>query len=439
MTPDWTHLAFALAAMLALIALHGAFVACEFSLVKLRYTLVDTADLAAARRRWRIARLMDDADQVARGLRFGLKLSAVGVGIALVFLWFALVGHWPGATGSTAEPWVAALAFVVNISLLYLLGDLIPRGLALSRPMRTLRVTSWIALGFTALSYPFRRVLRAVSQRIFHRLGISVRQDFNLLDIEVQMRAMGEEDQVIPGFLRTIITNTLRLRDLELSDVLLPRNQVVTCNLQRDVQLVLADARRSGHTRFPLCDGDLDHCLGLVHIKDLFRHAADPAPLDLRKLQRDILRLPESEPLEAALEKLLRQKLHMALVVDDFGSAAGIVTLERLIEELVGDIRDERESADSQLIRPLPDGRGFRVAGLAPLHDVARALHVVLEHDAVSTFGGLITAELGRIPAPKEHLVLPQPGLDIVIDETDGRRVLFATVRLLQPSENNKK
>jgi len=432
--PNWPILAYALAAMLALIALHGALVACEFSLVKLRYTLVDTADLAAARRKKRIARLMDDADQVARGLRFGLKISAAGVGVTLVIVWHAVVGHWPGATGSALEPWLAAVAFVITLSLLYLLGDLIPRGFALARPMRTLRVTSWVALGLTAASYPFRRFLRAISQAIFHKMGITVRQDFNLLDIEVQMRAMGEEDQLIPGFLRTIITNALRLRDLELSDVLLPRDRVVTCNLQRDIQFVLEDARRSGHTRFPLCDGDLDHCLGLVHIKDLFRHSATGAPLDLLQIKRDILRLPESEPLEAALEKLLRQKLHMALVVDDFGAAAGIVTLERLIEELVGEIRDELESSESQLIKPLPDGRGFRVSGLAPLHDVAQALRVTLNNDQVSTFGGLITAELGRIPAPREHLVLPQPGLDIVIEETDRRRILSATVRVLPPT-----
>jgi CBS domain containing-hemolysin-like protein len=427
--PDWLSLLYALVAMLALIAFHGALVACEFSLVKLRYTLVDTADLAAARRRPRIARLMDDADQVARGLRFGLKFSAAAVGVALMFAWLAVFGHWPGATGSHLEPWLAAFAFLVSICLLYLLGDLVPRGFALSRPMRTLRITSWIALGFTAVSYPFRRVLRGLYQALFRRFGVSVRQDFNLLDIEVQMRAMGEEDQLIPSFLRTIIANTLRLRDLELSDVLLPRNRVVTCNLQRDVQFVLEDARRSGHTRFPLCDGDLDHCIGLVHIKDLFRHTATGAPLDLRQLKRDILRLPESEPLEAALEKLLRQKLHMALVVDDFGSAAGIVTLERLIEELVGAIDDELTSGE-QMIKPLPDGRGFRISGLAPVHVVAQTLRVTIINDAVSTFGGLITSELGRIPAPKEHFVLP-PGLDVVIDETDGRRILSTTVRIL--------
>ncbi|MGA2053278.1 MAG: CNNM domain-containing protein, partial [Opitutales bacterium] len=228
MNPDWPNLACALAAMLLLIAFHGALVACEFSLIKLRYTLVDTADLAAARRRPRIARLMDDADQVARGLRFGLKFSAAGLGVTLVFVWRFLVGHWPGATGSPLEPWLAAFAFLAAICLLYLLGDLIPRGFALSRPMRTLRITSWIALGFTAFSYPFRRILRGLYQALFRRLGVSVRQDFNLLDIEVQMRAMGEEDQLIPAFLRTIITNTLRLRDFELSDVLLPRNRVVT-------------------------------------------------------------------------------------------------------------------------------------------------------------------------------------------------------------------
>jgi CBS domain containing-hemolysin-like protein len=420
--------------MLLLIAFHGALVACEFSLVKLRYTLVDTTELAAARRRPRLARLMDEADQVARALRFGLKFSAVGVGVSLVFLWHGLVGHWPAAAGNAFEPAAAVIAFLAIICLLYLFGDLIPRGLALARPMRTLRVTSWIALIFTSFSYPFRRILRAIYQGLFRRLGVSVRQDFNLLDIEVQLRAMGEEDQLIPGFLRTIITNALRLRDFEISDVLLPRNRVTICNLQRDVRFTLEDARRSGHTRFPLCDGDLDHCVGLVHIKDLFRSSADGSLPDLLKIQRPILRLPESEPLESALEKLLRQKLHMAVVVDDFGAAAGIVTLERLIEELVGDIRDELDSPDSHPIKLLPDGLGYRVSGLAPLHDVAHALGLPLDSDTVSTFGGFITSELGRIPLAKEHFRLAPLGLDITIDEADRRRILSTTVRVLPPS-----
>ncbi len=415
--------------MLALIALHGALVACEFSLVKLRYSLADAPALAAARRRRRVARVLDDADQVARGIRFGLRFCATGVGATAALIIHAAFGHWPGLTGNAAERWLAAAIFLAVVFALYLFGDLCARGVALARPYPTLRVTAGLALAFTFLSQPVRHALRSLSLSLFRRFGVEIRQDFNLLDVEVQMRAMGEEDQALPPFLRGILANTLRSRDFKLADVLVPRHQIVFLNLAGDVTASLVAARISGHTRFPLCDGDLDRCLGLIHIKDLYR--LSPGPVDLRALRRDILRLPQTEPLPIALEKLLRQKMHMALAVDEFGGVTGIVTLERLIEEVVGDIQDEFDTAEEKLIKPLPEGRGFRVAGLAPLRDVEQALGVLIPNTEVATFGGLVTAELGRIPVTGEHLILPQPGLDVVIDEADARRVIAATVRRL--------
>jgi CBS domain containing-hemolysin-like protein len=431
LNPLWPHLALALGLMLALIVLHGALVACEFSLVKLRYSLADAPALAAARKRRRVARVLDDADQVARGIRFGLRFCATGVGATAALIIHAAFGHWPGLTGNTAEWWLAAAIFLAVVLALYLLGDLCARGVALARPYPTLRGTAGLALAFTFLSQPVRQVLRAFSQSLFRKFGVEVRQDFNLLDVEVQMRAMGEEDQALPPFLRGILANTLRSRDFKLADVLVPRHQIVFLNLAGDVTANLEAARLSGHTRFPLCDGDLDRCLGLIHIKDLYRRVAGSGPVDLRALRRDILRLPQSEPLPIALEKLLRQKMHMALAVDEFGGVTGIITLERLIEEVVGDIQDEFDTAEETLIKPLAEGRGFRVAGLAPLRDLEQALGVIISNTEIATFGGLVTAELGRIPVTGEHIVLPQPGLDVVIDEADARRVIAATVRRL--------
>ncbi|MGH8336620.1 MAG: transporter associated domain-containing protein, partial [Gammaproteobacteria bacterium] len=113
----------------------------------------------------------------------------------------------------------------------------------------------------------------------------------------------------------------------------------------------------------------------------------------------------------------------------EFGGVSGLVTLERLIEEVVGDIQDEFDASEENPIKALPDGRGYRIAGLAPLRDVEQTLGVIIANTEIATFGGLITAELGRIPSSGEHVVLPQPGLEVFIDEADARRVISATVR----------
>ena len=284
MNPDWTQVFFALGLTFVLIVLHGALVACEFCLVKLRYSLVDPAGVAKARRR--VARVIDEADEVARGIRFGLRFCAGSVGVSSAFIVRTVLGHWPGATGVEAEWWPAGVIFLGVVLILYLFGDLIPRGVALARPVATLFATSGPALLFTVFSHPIRRVLRMVSQWLFRKAGVEPRQDFNLLDVEVQMRAMGEEDQALPPFLRGILANTLRSRDFKLADVLVPRHQIIFINLQGDVAASLEAARLSGHTRFPLCDGDLDRCIGLIHIKDLYRLSANSGPVDLRALKR---------------------------------------------------------------------------------------------------------------------------------------------------------
>jgi magnesium and cobalt transporter len=171
----------------------------------------------------------------------------------------------------------------------------------------------------------------------------------------------------------------------------------------------------------------LDECLGLIHIKDIFREEMPTAELDLMKLKRNLAVFPLETPLEEALERMLRAKFHMALAVDQFGGVVGVVTLESILEELVGEIQDEFDSEEEQIVK-VRGNRRFRISGLTPIHDVEEALAIDIENDEVSTFGGLITGELGHIPERGEELTCH--GLHIMIEEVDDRRVIAATVQI---------
>jgi CBS domain containing-hemolysin-like protein len=212
------------------------------------------------------------------------------------------------------------------------------------------------------------------------------------------------------------------------SDVLLPRNQVKCFDLFDSVSENLKMARMTGHTRFPLCEGDLDNCIGLIHIKDIFRSGLSSKGLDLRKFNREILRFQEDMPVEDALEQLMQQKKHMGLVVDEFGGAQGVLTLERILEVIVGEIQDEFDVEEAN-IKEIGNG-DYAIMGLAPLHEVEELFGLEFDTYDVSTFGGLITFELGEIPRKGQQLVVGN--LNIRITEVDGKRVIKTLARKIE-------
>lgn len=216
----------------------------------------------------------------------------------------------------------------------------------------------------------------------------------------------------------------------------------------------LARARRTRHTRFPLCHGDLDHCVGIIHIKDVFiaqgagaanapatderAVAIDERAVDLMQLRRKLVIFRASTPVETALQTLLEHKVHMALVRDDFGGTLGVITLDSILEEIVGEIIDEFDTPVQAPIVRYADNR-YRIEGLTPIHDVESALNIVIDSGEVSTFGGLVSERLGRIPQQGETLLLEDLGLSVTADSVDERRLISALVEIRrQPSEANE-
>lgn len=227
--------------------------------------------------------------------------------------------------------------------------------------------------------------------------------------------------------IQQLVANSLMLRHLVVRDIMLPRTRVQYFDLEDTQEFNLQLARRSGHTRFPLCSGDLDHCLGMIHIKDIFRSRLPADRVDLRTIRRKIVRIPATDPLDFALEKLLKTRTHMALVEDKFGGVAGILTLEQILEELVGEIQDEFDT-DETMMRQEADG-SWVVSGLAAVHDVEETLGIEFSDEDSSTLGGLISAELGRIPAIGDELTLGRVALRV--DAADTRRVISLRLRIL--------
>ena len=410
-------------------------VACEISLVKLRYRALeshedDTIGEAAA------DYLMQNAGRVAPVIRFFLILSSFVVGILiqrlLLEIWFGA-----GLQGmGNALLWDACAVFLA-VTIWYIFADLLPRSWALRKPQRALRCSASVARLLVFLLGPWVRLANRSAKALTPRGAGDEPADFDLLDVEVQLRALGGQDLRMGPLARKIVTNGLKMNELVVSDVMLPRNQVQILDLSDSLEENIAVAKTFGHTRYPLCEEDLDRCVGVIHIKDIFRFKGKMEHLRLRNIKREIVSLSSEEPLENALKLLLLKKGHMALVLDEFGGTIGVLTLENIFEQLVGAIDDEFDAIEEEKVSAI-SLVDYKVDGLTPLHDLEEILEIEIENDDVSTFGGLITSELGRFPENGEQVVLEDIGLSLTIDEVDERRIISVTVRKLPKPEDDE-
>lgn len=419
LSPIWPLLGW-----LICLGLHGLVVACEFSLVKLRYSHLDEVIIESLRDHSVLGRMLEKADIYARTLRFARIFFALLAGVLLA----ALVGFFDPSRPLGPVGVVIFLGF----SLIYYIGcELWPRALALKFPVPVLQASAPMVFLLRIVLFPLGFPVRWCRSVIYRLMSLDIEDDLSPLDVEVQLRALGVEDTKLSTIARAVINRAMMLPDLVVSDILVPRNQVQWLDLQTTTGENLQKARLSGHTRFPLCEGDLDQCIGIVHIKDIFRRGDEEEMVSLRQIRRPVITLGIEDPVEEALQKLLSLKMHMAIVADAFGGIVGVVTLESILEELVGEIQDEFDMEEAQIVSLGKDI--FRVHGLTPLHDISERLGIDLEREDVSTLSGLVTAELGKIPGKGERVVVENLQIEAV--KVDEKKLISAEVRVLPPPD----
>jgi len=247
-------------------------------------------------------------------------------------------------------------------------------------------------------------------------------------EVAEHIRTLGMESSNMDPEVVEIVGNTLEMSQLHVQDAMIPRNQIQILDDQDSLEENMAIARTCGHTRLPLCTGDLDHCSGIIHVKYAFRLLSEGVPIDLHSLAKSPALLSDDETLPVALRKMMKWKVHMALVRDEFGGIDGVITLEDILEEVVGEIQDEFD-ADEHSVEKLGDGK-WRVPGLTPVHELPEELKLEEddEEEELTSFGGFVTRELGRIPEKGETVDLQH--LKVAILEADETRVLSAEVTL---------
>ena len=287
-----------------------------------------------------------------------------------------------------------------------------------------LKVGKPLMLFVHILCVPFSIILKQLEGLMLKSPKPKNKEKTELAD---HIRTLSRESSTLDPEVFEIVGNTLEMGHLHVRDVLVPRNQVQILNCEDGTENNLKIIRECGHTRIPICEGDLDHCIGIIHVKYAFRLLSQGRSIDLRKLSKSPAILSTEDPLPVALRKMMKWKIHMALVEDEFGGIDGVITLEDILEEVVGEIQDEFDSEEDTVKK---SGRNkWRISGLSPIHELPKEF-TVDSNEEMSSFGGLVTKELGRIPEIGESLRIKNMFIKIL--EADETRVLLTEVSILQ-------
>src|SRR5947208_6188167 len=268
-----------------------------------------------------------------------------------------------------------------------------PSALFVSAPLRWFYIILRPAIGFlnAASNWVLRRILR-----------VEPIAEGELAHSEEELRLIvreSEKSAEVTPLGRELVFNVLDLRDRVVRDIMTPRGDIVYLYMENDIEENLKKAIESQHTRFPLCRENLDNTIGLIHIKELLPILRDPHP-DLMKIKRELLPVPEMMALENLLRLFLGKHAHVAIVVDEFGGTVGLVTLEDVLEELVGDIQDEFDF-EKEEFRKI-NANEFSVDGALGLYELNDLAKIDLESPDVSTIGGYVTHLLGHLPKTGE-------------------------------------
>lgn len=403
---------------LGLVALNGFFVAAEFALIKVRPSrlaqLVRQRKPFAYSAQWLAERL----DRSLSACQLGITMASLGLG----WIGEPAVAHFLGPlfrlAGVGSEGLLHGLSFALSFTIItaahLILGEQAPKIFAIRHPEE---LALWCAAPmrvYYALCYPLLRALDIATAAVLRLVGVRrsaghevPHTEEELRDLIGQSRAHGE---LSPSEHR-LVEAAFEFDDTICRKIMVPRSEVAILDVSDPFDEIVRIAKSKLHTRYPVCDGSLDKVLGVLHMKDLVGVRPEKG-FEVDSLLRPPKYVPETMLISRLLGHFRAIKQHMAFVVDEHGTIVGIVTLENVLEEIVGPVQDEFDDEQPDII---PEGAGcFLVRGGTPLHDIAVKLGIDLEAEGVDTAAGLVLLELGRMPQQGDRVSRGQVSMEVL-------------------------
>lgn len=409
--------------------LNGFFVAAEFAIVKVRATQIEPL-AAKGNRRAKIANeLITHLDAYLSATQLGITIASLALGwLGEPYVARTIRPLFEGLNiqdQSVVEGISFGIAFTIITFLHIIIGELAPKSLAIQKAQST---TLWIAYPLRVFYLIFKPIivtLNGLANAILRLVGIRSVSESELFHSEEELRLLLTQDRSASFASKFLILNALDFRKKQARHCMVPRNEMVALPLEKPVAENLDIMRKNKFSRYPVYKGSNDNIIGIIHTKDIFKTDRDHrADFSLESVLRDVIFLPETAPLENVLETMVQKKAHMIMLADEFGGIAGLVTLENVLEQLVGTIQDEFDR-ESPKVTKISEDEYLVDAGITT-NDVERLIDQELSIRDIRSIGAFLIEQLGHLPTKGE--VVSVAGAEFTVERVDDRVV--ETVRI---------
>ena len=432
---------YALLAVVALIALNGFFVAAEFALVSVRRTRMQELVSDGSKRAGMVMHALDDLNQYVSTAQIGITMCSLGIGFLGEPAVAALLREPLESIGIEGNA-VHVVSFIIAFSLLtyfhVVAGEVAPKNFALQKSEGVVLWCIPMIVALRRMFTPLIWLLNSSADLLFRIFKVEPAPGMHMIHSEEELKLLVSQSSkggVLEDSEQEMLYNVFDFADTDVAEVMVPRPDVVGFPVDMPVREMLAAIANQPFTRYPIHRGSMDDVAGILHIRDLFTAAEQKGAdsVDVERLLRRAHVVPENKSLARLLADFRRSKSHMALVIDEYGSLAGIVTLEDLIEEIVGEIDDEHDRPERTLER-IADNH-YRVDGKYSVEDLNERFGLNLPLDDYHTIGGVVFGMLGQ--EPHEGDVVRLDGVRMEVVETDGPRIVNVDIILKQRSSGH--
>ena len=419
-----------------LIAMNGFFVSAEFCCVKMRSSRLETLIQEGNKRAKYAKQLTDELDESLSVTQLGITLASLGlgwVGEPFVAKLILPLTHLAGFNDTLGHTVSFALAFTLITSMHIILGELIPKSMAITNTEKILLSIALPMLIFWKVFYPFVWLLNHTANFVAKHLGYEHTGEGEIAHNPEEIRLLMEESHkqgLVDDTEVDFVDNVFDFTELNVREIMVPRTDMVCIYLNKSYEDNLKIILEEQMTRYPICKEDKDHIIGFLHVKDLMNAIVKGHKPILRHLARKVFVVPESMDVSVLLKTMQKNRSQLAIVVDEYGGTAGMVTIEDIIEEIVGEIQDEFDEE-----RPTAEKRSDNIYSIDAkmlLEDLEDILGINIDDDDVDTVGGWLYSQLGGEPQVGQQS--SYEGNIFSVEEVEGLRITRVLVRLAKKS-----
>ncbi|KNY26027.1 hemolysin family protein [Pseudobacteroides cellulosolvens] len=423
--------------VLFFVLMNAFFVCAEFALVKVRKSrlevLVSTGSVPA-----KFAyKVVSDLNSYLSACQLGITLASLALGWIGEPTVSKMIGpllHQFGLSESTIHSISIFLGFFIITGLHIVLGELVPKSLAIISSEKFSIATGLPLFLFYRATYPIMWLFNHTTNFILKLMGYSMVEEHEAAHTDDEIKILVEESYkhgLIDKTEYTYVDNIFEFTDKQVKDIMIPRMDMVCVYKEDSFETILKMAMDEKYTRYPVCEGDKDNVVGFIHIRDLYEQKIRKNIKNIDGFIRSIISVPESMPINEMLKRFKKEKKNIAVVIDEYGGTAGMVTIEDVLEEIVGDLNDEYDEEEDKEIDVI-DEKSFVAKGIVDLDKVADLTGAELPVDEYDTLSGFLIGQLGRIPSEEEKPVIEFGGFVFKMEKVEDKRVLLVKISKIE-------